>query len=463
MQDFTKGPVARHVLSVSLFIALTTAFQTLYFLADLYFVGRLGPEAVAGVGLGGHLMMIVLALTQALGVGATTFISQALGAKEKDRAELFLNQSLVLSVTVGLIFAGPLFMARFAYANALAADSTTAARASEYLTWFIPALALQFALVALGAALRGMGDMKFPTMLQITTVVMNIVLAPMLMFGWVSGRPMGVAGTALASFIAIGFGCVAFFSYFLRKTSPLKIRPSLWAPRFRLWADMLKVGLPVGAEFALMFVYLVFVYNLLKPFGSVAQAGFGIGVRVMQSLFLPALAVGFAVSPVVGQNFGARQGERVVETFRAGGKLVSAIMVVLTLLCHIAPDRMIRFFSSDPNVVAIGGDYLQIISWNFLATGLVFVSSSTFQGMGNTLPPLLCSFTRTALFVVPSLWLRSRPGFSLHQLWLVSVASTLVQAALNLWLLRRELMYKLKTRLEATPAGFAPPTPLGEA
>ena len=103
-KDLTQGSVTRHILTLSAFIALSTTFQTLYFLADLYFVGRLGKEAIAAVGLGGNQMMLVLALTQTLGVGTTSLIAQALGRKDRDRAERIFNQSLVLSVLVGLAF-----------------------------------------------------------------------------------------------------------------------------------------------------------------------------------------------------------------------------------------------------------------------------------------------------------------------------------------------------------------------
>ena len=104
MKDLTRGPVGAHVVQLALFIALSTAFQTLYFLADLYFVGRLGKEAVAGVALAGNLMFVVLALTQSLGVGATSLIAQAYGRKDPQRAELLFNQALVLSVLSGLAF-----------------------------------------------------------------------------------------------------------------------------------------------------------------------------------------------------------------------------------------------------------------------------------------------------------------------------------------------------------------------
>src|SRR6187549_625390 len=142
MKDLTKGPVGRHVLALALLIALSTAFQTLYFLADLYFVGKLGKEAVAGVSLAGVVMFMVLALTQSLGVGATTLVSQALGRKDRDQAELAFNQSLILSSATGLVFGVVFFALRNAYLERLAADSATAAQGEQYLNWFLPALFL---------------------------------------------------------------------------------------------------------------------------------------------------------------------------------------------------------------------------------------------------------------------------------------------------------------------------------
>ena len=121
MKDLTKGPVAGHVLQLAAFIALSTLFQTLYFLADLYFVGRLGKEAVAGVGLAGNVMFVVLALTQSLGAGATSLIAQALGRKDRTRAQLVFNQALALSLGAGLVFGVVAFALRGAYSRWLAA------------------------------------------------------------------------------------------------------------------------------------------------------------------------------------------------------------------------------------------------------------------------------------------------------------------------------------------------------
>jgi putative MATE family efflux protein len=443
MKDLTRGPVGRHVVELAAFIALTMVFQTLYFLADLYFVGRLGKEAVAGVGLAGNLMFIVLALTQSMSVGATSLISQSLGRKDRARAQLVFNQAMVLSNLTGVVFGVLLFAARGAYARRLAADTATATLGFQYLTWFVPALFLQFPLVIMGAALRAMGDMKLPTVIQVATVLVNIGLAPALMFGWGTGRPLGVAGAAIASLVAIGLGCVAFVLYFRRPGSPMRFASAEWNPRPRLWGAMMRIGLPAGGEFALMSVYMVLVYDIIRPFGAAAQAGFGIGIRVVQALFLPTVAIAFAAAPVAGQNYGGGLGARVRQTFYSAAAMSAAIMFVLTLLCEIAPAGMIRFFNADPAVVAFGSEYLRIVCWNFLASGVVFVSSSVFQGMGNTLPPLAASALRLLFFALPAYAVSHQTGFQLRQLWYLSVASVTVQLLVNLWLLHREFARKL--------------------
>ncbi len=455
MRDLTQGPVHGHVLQLSTFIALTTFFQTLYFLVDLYFVGRLGKEAIAGVALAGTLAMVVLALTQTLGVGATSLVAQSLGRRQRDQAERFFNQALVLSTVVGLAFGVVSFSTRHAYSAWLSADGETAAQSSRYLDWFVPALVMQFPLVAMGAALRGMGDLKMPTLIQIATVLINIVLAPVLMFGWGTGITLGVAGASLASFVAIVVGCVAFVLYFARQANPIHVRVNQWSPDVREWWHMLRVGLPVGGEFLLMSVYLTLVYDIIRPFGAAAQAGFGIGVRVMQSLFLPAVAIGFATAPVAGQNYGARLGPRVRQTFYSATLISATVMVILTIVCRLVSDRMVRIFNDDPAVIAVGTDYLHIVSWNFVASGIVFVTSSMFQGMGNTLPSLGSSLLRLFLFALPGYLLAQQPGFQITTLWYISVVSVLVQVSVAIWLLHREFDRKL-TFAEIAAVGAAP-------
>ena len=443
MEDLTTGPLTRHLLKTTSFMLVTMIFQTLYFLIDLYWVGRLGTHAVAAVGIAGNFTFIVLALTQMLGVGTTTVVSHAVGRKNRDEAELMFNQAQLLAVVTGIAFLIVGMLVRLPYTRALSPDAETAALAAQYLAWFIPAMALQFLMVAAGAALRAVGNFKAGMIVGTGTVIINMVLAPFLIFGWVTGRAFGVAGAAMASLVAVVVAVIWFATYFLPKDSYLQFVRADLKPRLVLWRKMLAIGLPAGFEFGMMGLYLVIVYALARPFGAAAQAGFGIGQRVIQALFMPAVALGFSVSPVAGQNFGARSRERVVDTFRTAAYMVTAIMVLLTVVCLIAPHALIGVFSKDPAVLAVGSEYLRIVSWNFVASGLIFVASSMFQAMGNTIPSLVASGARILLVAVPAILLSRTPGFQLNWIWYLSVGAVLTQLALSMFLLRREFGRRL--------------------
>src|SRR5207253_356928 len=358
MQDLTTGPITRHLLKTTGFMLVTMLFQTLYFLIDLYWVGRLGTAAVAAVGIAGNLTFVVLALTQMLGVGTTAVISRAFGRKDAPQAVMLFNQAQVLAMVTGVLFLALGLVTRLPYARGMAADARTAELAAQYLAWFVPAMALQFGLVAMSAAL-------------------------------------------------------------------------------------LAIGLPSGVEFGITTVYLALVYSITRPFGAAAQAGFGIGMRIIQAGFMPVVALAFSVAPVAGQNFGARLAQRVKDTFKDAAWMAVSLMVVFAVACHLLPAPFVRVFSKDPDVIAVGTEYLRIISFNYVASGLVFVASSTFQAMGNTVPSLIASVVRIALVAIPALIVSRLPGFALRWLWWLSVASVLVQLVLAMVLLRREFALRL--------------------
>ena len=444
MKDLTTGSVTRHLLHMSAFLAMSMVVQTLYLLADLYWVGHLGKEAIAAVGVAGNITMVVLALTQMLGVGTTTLISQAAGRKDQTHAELVFNQSFVMSILIALALGVVGFIVRPAYCDWLSADTETATLAKAYLLWFLPGLLLQFPLVALGSALRATGIIKPAVGFQVFSVLLNIVLAPLLIFGIGPWPRLGVTGAALATFISILVADVLIVIYFEKKYHYLRFRFPLFRPRTKIWGGMLRIGVPAGAEFLLLFVYIMLVYAIIRGFGPAAQAGFRVGARVMQALFLPVVALSFAVSPVVGQNFGGRQADRVRRSVYSAIGIASLMMLMLTLLAFLAPTTLIRIFSRDPKVIAFGSEYLRIVSLNFISAGIVFVTSSIFQGIGNTLPPLFSSMTRLILFALPALLISRTPGFEIRHIWYLSVGSIVLQMCVNLLLLRHELGKKLR-------------------
>src|ERR671922_2973782 len=235
MQDLTTGPLTRHLLKAASFMLVTMAFQTLYFLIDLYWVGRLGTEAVAAVGIAGNITFIVLALTQMLGVGTTAVVSHATGSKDRAQALLLFNQSQVLALVTGVAFLVVGLAVRWPYSRAMSADETTAELAAQYLLWFIPAMALQFALVAMGAALRAVGNFKPGMVVSTATVILNMILAPFLIFGWGTGHAFGVAGAAISSLVAIVVGMVWLATYFIAKDAYIHFDLHDWKPRLDQW------------------------------------------------------------------------------------------------------------------------------------------------------------------------------------------------------------------------------------
>lgn len=443
MKDLTTGSLTGHLLKTTSFMLVGMVMQTLYVLVDLYWVGQLGTEAVAAVAVGGNVTFVVLAASQALGVGTTTLVAQAVGRKDHEAACRIFGQSQLLAMIVGVGFLGVTMATREGYLAALAPDATTAALARDFLVWFLPAMAFQFGMVAMGSALRGTGRFQPGMYVHAGSVVLNMLLAPVLVFGWGPFAPMGVAGTALATFISVVAGTFALAAFFLPAGAYLRLNAILVRPDLSQWKAILKIGVPAGTEFALLTVYLLVVYAVTRPFGAAAQAGFGIGMRVLQSGFLPVVALGFAVGPVAGQNFGAGKMDRVRATFRDAVGLAAGVMLVFSIVAHFVPEALLRPFSDDPLVLSTGADYLRIVSWSFVGSGIIFVSSSFFQAMGNSIPPLIASATRTMIAIVPVWLLSQTAGFSIRWIWWISVASVVVQLSVNLWFLRREFNGRL--------------------
>jgi putative MATE family efflux protein len=443
MKDLSSGAIPGHIVEMSIQMGVGILVQTLYFFTDLFFVSKLGDTSIAGLTSAGNVWFIVLALTQILNVGTVALVSHAVGAQQRDRANLIFNQALLLSVAMGAFVLVGVFIVAGPYMHTVAADEATARAGIEYLYWFAPGLGLQFLMVAMFATLRATG-MMLPTMvLQIISVLVNIALAPVLIVGWLTGHPMGTAGAGLASSIACVVGVILSAYYFHVHEKYVAIHREQMRVRWALWWRLFIVGLPVGLEFMLMSLVMGIIYWLIRDFGSTAQAGFGVAQGVMRIIMLPAMAVAFAAAPIAGQNFGARKPERVRETFKWTVTFSVVIMLLLTGVCQFASPFFMHIFTQEEAVVAVGVQMLMITSFNFAANGVIFSCSSMFQALGNTWPNILSSAIRVLAFVLPALWLSTQPGFQLVQIWYVSLASMFLQAVISYLLVRWEFARKL--------------------
>lgn len=451
MQDLTQGPVPKLLLGMTAFMLIAISVQTLYSLVDLYFVGTLGAQAVAAVTVSSAVMFVSLALSQMFGVGTGALVAQAIGGRDSDTAQRVFNQALVLSALIGLVFAAAALASAAAISHVFSPDEATAALALDYLHWFIPAMALQCPLTAMGAALRGSGTMKPGTVASVGSVLLNIALAPVLIFGWLGAPRLGVGGAGLATFLSIAVATIGLLLYFRTPGSFLRLRPADWRPQPLVWSKLLRIGMPSALEFLLMACYMSFITAMLRPYGASEQAAFGIGQRLLQAAMLPVMALSFAEAAMVGQNYGAQRGDRVRETFSVTLKLSLLAMFALAVLAEAIPGALIGVFTQDAAVRAAGTEFLRVIALNLLATGVAFTCFGLLSGLGNTVPTLISSATRIGLIVSGALMLASIGHFAVILLWWLSVSATVVQMSLNLWFARREL----QRRFPAVPADAA--------
>src|SRR5688572_31603703 len=349
-------------------IAAGMLAQTLYFLIDLYFVAQLGEAALAGVGAAGIAMFVVMALTQTLGVGTMALVSQAVGRKDPADADLVFNQamSLALLCTAGTLIGG--FVLSGWYMRIVGADEPTIEAGITYLAWFLPGLALQYVNMVMISGLRGTGVVQPTMIVQIVTVILNAILAPILIAGWLTGRPLGVAGAGLASTLAVAAGTLMLALYFRKLEKYIHMRPATWRPQWPVWGRMVNIGLPAGGEFGFMFLYMAVIYWVIRDFGAAAQGGFSLGMRLMQAIFLPAMAIAFATGPIAGQNFGAGHHERIRETFRSAAKMSVVLMLAITLLCQWRPEWLVQGFTRETEVIVVGSQFLRLASLNFAAS-----------------------------------------------------------------------------------------------
>ncbi|HLA70028.1 MAG TPA: MATE family efflux transporter [Steroidobacteraceae bacterium] len=455
MKNLSVGSIPGHVASMSMQMFIGMVVQVAYFVTDLKFVSMLGNEMAAGFSIAGNLWFVVLALTQILSVGTAAMVSHAVGAQQHERANLVFNQSLMLSVFMGIFVVILLYAVATPYMHMEAADAVVAQAGIDYLMGVTPGLGIQFLMVSMFATLRGTGIVKPTMILQFITVGLNILFAAVLTIGWLTGKPYGAFGAGLATTLATVIGVILSAYYFHRHEKYVSFHREQIKPKAEVWKRLFFIGLPIGLEFMFMSLVMIVTYWVIRDFGAAAQAGLAQGQGALRLILLPAMAVAFAAAPIAGQNFGARKPERVRETFNWTVGISVVIMLALTVFCQFESHLLMHIFTHEEAVVAVGATMLMITSWNFAANGIIFSCSSMFQGLGNTWPTISSSVIRVFVFIVPVLWLSTQPNFELVHVWYLQVCSMFLQAVVSFALLRREFAKKLIVANVSAPSAAA--------
>jgi putative MATE family efflux protein len=443
MRDLTEGPVVHHIVRLAAPLVASMLAQISYQLIDLYFLASTGVQTMAGVNAAGVAGVVVLTLTQTLGSATLALVAQAVGRRDPRDANTVFNQAIAMSFILAGAMIFPLYVLTTVYLEYAARDRAMIDAGSTFLRWVLPGYALMLPLTVFGSALRGLGLVRPTIAVQILTIVINALLAPVLISGWITGVALGAAGAGLATSIAVFAGTLLLGAYFHRSQHYLRVQSASLGPRFIEWRRISSVGFPAGCETGIMLLSAAVVYFAIRNFGPEAQAGYAIGWRVMQTVLMPAIAIALAVGPIVGQSFGARKGTRVRETFRKAVLMGSVLLVITTFLLQWQAGAIVGLFRADAGASTVAVSFLSLASWALLGQGLIYTCSSTFQGMGNTLPSLVSSAASFLVFSGLAAWLSLRPDFQMNDVWFVSLGTISFQAIFCLYFVLSEFNRRL--------------------
>jgi MATE family, multidrug efflux pump len=457
MRDLTQGKLTQHLSTIATALIVEMLSATLNAMANIFWFGKLGADAQAAATLVANPLIMIVTLMSAIAMGARVLIGHAVGAGAKDQATRVFNEAIGASLLATLAFMACTWPVQGAIAHGLTGNLATAALIKEILPWYIPAIALQFPFAVLSYSLAATGSVRPAVAAKTGSVFVNLILTPLLVFGWLGAPKMGFSGAGASYLISVVISVAGLVYYLVARDGYLTIRPRMWRPSVATVSQLLKIGLPSGVQGIVGSGSLLVITVCLNYFGPSEIAAFGIGARIYQTAMLPFLALGSATSVVVAQNFGARLSERVRQAFKAATAIGLVVVPVAWAIVYFLAHGMSAAFSNDPAVVAGSVRYLQIMSYTILPECIILCCFGALTGLGNTVASLLTStlyavaLSIGALFFTHSL----RQSFQADWLWWMTVACTVGELLIALHILRRDFGRKLGVPLSASSVSNA--------
>ena len=433
----TRGNMTGHLLAVAWPVSISFLVQTLYNLIDAFWLGKLGKTALVAPTVTLNIVFIGIALAMGLGQAGTTLVSQHKGAGQMGRMAAAAGQTLLLQMVVGslvavlgLIFARPLL-------ELLRTPTDAFDQTLRYMRWILTGVPLMFLFYTYQSILFGLGDSVRPMRVSLFSAAVNVILDPILIFGWGPAPALGVAGAAVATVIARGLASLLAL-YELLAGSGFRIRARDLRWQGDVVAKLLRIGMPLALGQTAASLGFTLLIGIVNSFGSSVTAAFGIGHRVIMMISVPAMALGQANATAVGQNLGAELPDRASLSVRRSALLITAILLPLTTLMFFFGGHLTHWFVADPEVVAYGSDLFRITAFSVFVFSFILVLFGAFQGAGKTVPVMIVNMGRLWAVRIPvTLLLTQVWRWGPSGLWWAMNLSNLIAATVAfVWFLR---------------------------
>src|SRR5213082_2883670 len=400
-QDFTTGSLNRAILLLAIPMVLEMVLESLFAVVDVFWVGRLGADAIATVGLTESLLSLVMAIGFGLSLSTTAMVARRIGEKDPAGAAV----AGVQAIAIGLAFSAMVGLPCLFYApnllRLMGASPQIVSVGSGYARIALGGGGVIMMLFLNNAIFRGAGDAAIAMRLLWVSNIINLVLDPCLIFGWGPFPKLGVTGAALATFTGRSIGVLYQFYRLLRGTERIRILRQQLHINLSVLLRLLRVSLTGILQFAIAHTSWIGLVRIVSVFGSAALAGYTIAIRILIFAILPSWGLSNAAATLVGQNLGAKQPDRAqISVWRTGfyNMLFLGFIGVIFLL-FATP--IIRLFTNDPVVVPLAAACLRILSYGNIGYAYGMVMLQAFNGAGDTVTPTWVHFFGFWLLEIP--------------------------------------------------------------
>lgn len=380
MRDLTVGNVALKTIGFAVPIIITNLLQALYNIADMAIVGHfIGSAGMSAVNIGGQVTMIILVFCQGVSNGGGILVSNLFGAKKKELIPKVVGTMLSFFFLLALFFIVLVLALGVPILKGLDTPPEAFAGTKTYLFICIAGTVFIYFYNVLAAVLRGIGESFRPMIFVAITVALNIGLDAL----FVGPMHMGVAGAALATIIS-QFISMCMAIWYVRKLGLFDFK----LPSFKIDKDflkvMLKIGIPQGLQFALTNISFLLIMGFINPYGVAASAATGAVTKIGTFAVLPAQALMTALITMTAQNIPVKQYQRILKSMFVSMGISLLFTGFIFLLAHLIPEAMLGIFTTDPEVIAIGSEYLKILTISYMIESLMFCLYGIITGGGHT-------------------------------------------------------------------------------
>jgi len=443
-QDFTEGRLSRAIVLLSIPAVLEMVMESIFVIVDIWFVSKLGANAVATVGLTESLITIVYAISLGLATATTSLVSRRIGEKNPAKASRTAFQAILTGIIVSLFIAipGALFSGKLL--DLMGASGEIVDTMSGYTTIMLTGNIVIMLLFIINAIFRSAGDAAVAMRVLWIGNIINIILDPLLIFGIGPFPELGIKGAAIAT--TIGRGTAVLYQFYLLFFGKKRIQLSLkhFGIDFRIIARILRISLGSIGQNLIATTSWIALVRIISLFGSEIVAGYTIAIRIISFTLLPSWGISNAASTLVGQNLGAKKPERAERSVMITGWVNMILLGTIGLLYIIFPGYFIRLFINDPAVIGPGINCLRIVSVGFIAYGFGMVIANSFNGAGDTATPLKVNIFAYLIIEIPLAWfLAIKSGMDENGVfWAIVIAETIM--TITAYLVFRRGKWKLK-------------------